>query len=60
MRKDRKAGKERGKEKKIVKEIKNKRSFQQRKFLFSNSVVRTVLAICDWSAMKSQEQGYGQ
>jgi hypothetical protein len=42
----------------MVREIKNKRSFQQQKSLFSNTAVRTVLAICDWTAIKWQEQGY--
>jgi hypothetical protein len=55
LEKIRRQGKKEGRRKKMVKVIKNKRSFQQPKSLFSNSAVRTVLAICDSSAMKSQE-----
>jgi len=53
-------GKEQERRKQMVKETKNKRSFQQQKSIFSSTAVRTVLAICDCSAMKSQEQCYGQ
>jgi hypothetical protein len=52
-------GKKEGRRKKMVKEIKN-RSLQQQKSHFSSTAVRTVLAICDWSAMKLQEQCYGR